>query len=325
MKHILITGGAGFIGSHLAETLLAAGQRVTALDDESSGSVTNLAACQQQFHFNYVRGRVEDRKFLRPLLAEVDQVYHLASAVGVRMIATSTIDSMTRILQPTQVLLEELTSLSGGSSCPQVFLASSSEVYGKNPQPRFAEDDNLVFGPTTCARWSYGAAKAIDEFLALAYAREHQLPVVVGRFFNVVGPRQTGKYGMVLPSMVRRALDGQGPIVHDDGQQVRCFAHVQDVCQAVLQLMATPAAKGQIFNIGSDEPVTMLKLAEMIVEMVNPRLTIQRQSYDEVYSPGFEDVRRRVPDLTKLRTVIDYRQQFTLESIVREVIQWSKP
>jgi UDP-glucose 4-epimerase len=206
----------------------------------------------------------------------------------------------------------------------KLFLASTSEVYGKNPKPRWTEDDDLVLGPTTRARWSYGASKAIDEFLALAYWREFALPVVIGRFFNVVGPRQVGHYGMVLPRFVAAALAGEPPVVHDDGRQVRCFAHVADVVAAVLALMETEAATGRVFNIGSDQPISIFELARQVTTAIDPGLEIRFQSYAEAYSEDFEDVRSRVPDLTRLRETIAFRPNYDLPAIVAEVVAWMR-
>lgn len=199
------------------------------------------------------------------------------------------------------------------------FIASTSEVYGKNPKPVWNEEDDLVFGSTTKCRWSYGASKAIDEFLALAFHRQCQLPVVIGRFFNVVGPRQTGAYGMVLPRFVEAALAGNPLVVHDDGQQIRCFAHVEDVVRAVIKLMETPAAHGRVFNIGSDQPVSILDLAELVRQHVNPQAAIAFQSYADAYDASFEDIRRRVPDLSRIRETIDYQPTYDLPAIVTSV------
>jgi UDP-glucose 4-epimerase len=202
----------------------------------------------------------------------------------------------------------------------KLFLASTSEVYGKNPKPQWNEDEDLVFGPTTRPRWSYGVSKAIDEFLALAYYREQGLPLVVGRFFNVVGPRQTGAYGMVLPRFVDAALAGRPLMVHDDGLQVRCFAHVSDVVRAVLDLMEAPSAVGRVFNIGSDQPVSILELAQGVIAEVDPRLMVQFQTYAEAYPGDFEDCRRRVPDLSRLRETIGYELHYDICDIIREVV-----
>ena len=239
MKHALITGGAGFIGSHLAEALLARGDRVSVVDDESTGTIENLAAVRDHPSFSFVQGHRGRRGAGPPLVADVDEVYHLAAAVGVQLIATAPIRTIETNIYPTELILSELLRRKREGYAVKLFLASTSEVYGKNPKPLWTEEDDLVFGPTTRPRWSYGASKAIDEFLALAYWRQQRLPVVVGRFFNVVGPRQTGGYGMVLPRFVDAALAGRPLVVHDDGQQVRCFAHVSDVVRIVLELMET--------------------------------------------------------------------------------------
>jgi UDP-glucose 4-epimerase len=321
VKHILITGGAGFIGSHLAEMLLEGGNRVTVLDDESTGALQNLRAVEDHFDFTFVRGDVGDRATIAKLVKDVDEVYHLAAAVGVKLIAESPIESIERNIRPVEVLLELMAEELDRGHEIKLFLASSSEVYGKNPLPKWKEDDDLVFGPTTRSRWSYGASKAIDEFLVLAYWRQHRLPVVVARFFNVVGPRQTGSYGMVLPRFIDAALAGQSPVVHDDGQQIRCFAHVEDVCRAVVELMATDDALGQVFNVGSDRPVTILALAEKVIAAVDPTLSVAFESYTDAYDDDFEDVRCRVPDLSKLRRTIQHQAEYDLEAIIEEVVQ----
>ena len=324
MSHVLITGGAGFIGSHLAEALLARGDRVSVIDDESTGSAENLAGVRRNPRFHYTKGSVADADLVRETLDEVDEVYHLAAAVGVQLIASRPIYTIENNVYPTGLLLAELQRLHAAGRRVKFFLASTSEVYGRNPKPTWTEEDDLVFGPTTRARWSYGTSKAIDEFLALAYSRQHGLPIVVGRMFNVVGPRQTGAYGMVLPRMVDAALSGGPVVVHDDGQQVRCFAHVQDVVAAIVALMGTPAAAGQVFNIGSDQPVAILDLARRVTAAVDPRLAIVFQSYAEAYSADFEDCRRRVPDLTRLRTTIDFRPQYDLAATIAQLVEWKR-
>src|SRR5436309_2291369 len=222
-----------------------------------------------------------------------------------------------RNIYPTQLLLDELCRRHRGGQPVKFFLASTSEVYGKNPKPVWTEEDDLVFGSTTRPRWSYGASKAIDEFLTLACARQFGLPIIIGRFFNVVGPRQTGAYGMVLPRFVDAALAGQPLIIHDDGRQIRCFAHVADVVAAVLALMQTPAAVGQVFNIGSDEPVSVLDLARQVVALAGSSSPIHFQSYTDAYDRDFEDIRRRVPDLSRLRTTIGYRPGYDRQAIIR--------
>jgi len=320
VKHALITGGAGFIGSHLAETLLARDYNVTVVDDESTGTAENLAGIRDHFNFSFVQGSVADKALVRRLVADVDEVYHLAAAVGVQLISTAPIHTIETNIYPTELILSELLRRKREGHAVKLFLASSSEVYGKNPKPLWNEEDDLVFGPTTRGRWAYGASKAIDEFLALAYWRQHRLPVVIGRFFNVVGPRQTGRYGMVLPRFIDAALNGGPLVVHDDGHQVRCFGHVNDIVRSVLELMETDSAVAGVFNIGSDQPVTILQLARMVVAAVDPKLEIVFQSYAEAYDQDFEDVRSRIPDLSRLRRTIQYRPEYQLEAIIKDVL-----
>jgi len=273
---------------------------------------------------HYVQGSVADRELVRSMLDGVDEVYHLAAAVGVRLIAESPIHTIETNVYPMELLLDELGRLQAAGHTARLFLASTSEVYGKNPKPVWREDDDMVFGPTTRPRWSYGTSKAIDEFLALAYWRERQLPTIVGRFFNVVGPRQTGAYGMVLPRLVDAALSGRPLVVHDDGRQERCFAHVGDVIRAVLALMESPHAVGRVFNIGSDQPVSILELAQRVIRTVDPALPIEFISYAAAYGHDFEDCRRRVPDLARLRETIGAWPCRTLEETIAEVVAWKR-
>ena len=320
MKRILITGGAGFIGSHLTEALLHQGNHVTVVDDESTGSPTNLDHLRDNTQLQYVRGDIGDIDLVQEVVRDVDEVYHLAAAVGVALIARQPIETIERNIYPTQLLFAELRKRLDRGDSLRIFLASTSEVYGKNPKATWTEEDDLVLGATTKARWSYGASKAIDEFLALACWRQFELPVIIGRFFNVVGPRQSGAYGMVLPRFVQAAREGQPLIVHDDGQQIRCFAHVDDVIGAVLQLMETDQALGKVFNIGSDRPVSILELAEMVVRLSQSTSEIQFQSYTDAYDADFEDIRRRVPDLSRLQQTIDYQPSFQLEDIITQLL-----
>ena len=320
MKRILITGGAGFIGSHLAEATIARGDQVTVIDDESTGAAQNLANLRNHKRMSYVSGSVSDAPLLEQLCSNVDEVYHLAAAVGVALIARKPIEAIERNIHPTELLLGHLRDRVRRGERVKCFLASTSEVYGKNPKATWSEDDDLVFGATIRARWSYGASKAIDEFLALASWRDCKLPVVVGRFFNVVGPRQTGAYGMVLPRFVQAAVANQPLIVHDDGQQVRCFAHVHDVISAVLALMQSESASGRVFNIGSDHPVSIQQLARQVVAAADSESQIEFQSYADAYDENFEDIRRRVPDLSRLRETIEYHPQYDLAGIIRDVI-----
>ena len=322
MKNVLVTGGAGFIGSHLTEALLDRGHHVTVVDDESTGNADNLASVQGNPRFTFVASSVNDPQLVRELLTEAQEVYHLAAAVGVALIARQPIQTIETNIYPTQLLLNELVRISrtDPEKPRKFFLASSSEVYGKNPKERWTEDDDLVFGSTTRARWSYGASKAIDEFLTLACWRQYRLPIVIGRFFNVVGPRQTGAYGMVLPRFVDSALAGNPPVVHDDGQQVRCFAHVHDVVTAVIALMESPTAVGQVYNIGSDQPVSILELAQRVIDALGCELDIEFESYADAYSKDFEDIRRRVPDLSRLQAAIRYRPKYDLQAIIQELV-----
>jgi UDP-glucose 4-epimerase len=324
LSKVLVTGGAGFIGSHLTEVLLARGDRVIIIDDESTGRFENLAIVRDNPRLTAVRGSVGDAELVCRHLDDVSEVYHLAAAVGVALIAREPLQTIERNIYPTQMLLDELCRRHSAGQRIRFFLASTSEVYGKNPKPTWTEEDDLVFGATTRPRWSYGASKAIDEFLTLACARQFGLPVVIGRFFNVVGPRQSGAYGMVLPRFVEAALAGQPLVVHDDGQQVRCFAHVADVVAAVLALMQTPAAIGQVFNIGSDQPVSIHELAQTVIRQTGSRSPIEFQSYTDAYDQDFEDIRRRVPDLSKLTATIGIRPSQDLPAIVRDVVAWKR-
>lgn len=323
MKRVLVTGGAGFIGSHLTEALLARGDRVTVIDDESTGQSENLAAVRSHPGLTYHRGSVGDAALVRRAIEDVDEVYHLAAAVGVALIAKEPIQTIERNIYPTELILAELRRRLEQGQAVKFFLASTSEVYGKNPKPVWSEGDDLVFGATTKARWSYGASKAIDEFLALAHWRQSRLPVVIGRFFNVVGPRQTGAYGMVLPRFVAAAVRGKPLVVHDDGRQERCFAHVADVVRAVLTLMETDEALGKVFNIGSDQPVSIRELAERVIDAAGhtPPSPLHFQSYSEAYDEDFEDIRRRVPDLSRLKAAIHYRPQYDLDAIIRSLVE----
>jgi UDP-glucose 4-epimerase len=313
----LVTGGAGFIGSHLVEALLQTGRSVVVLDDLSTGSLDNLAAVRDHPRLRVVVGDIADADRLGGLLDTADEVYHLAAVVGVRRVLEEPEQTVTTNVGPTETILRRLA----GRPRP-LFLASTSEVHGKNPKVPLAEEDDLVLGPTSRGRWIYACSKALDEFLALAYHKRHGLPVVIGRFFNVVGPRQVGRYGMVLPRFVDQALAGGPLVVYDDGSQVRCFGHVSDVVRGVLDLMACPAAAGRVFNLGSDEPVTVRALAEMVVRLVDPRLAIEHVPYSHAYAPGFEDIRCRVPDLTRVRQAVGYRPRHRLEDVVREVLAW---
>lgn len=318
----LITGGAGFIGSHLADALLAEGHEVIALDDLSTGNQRNLEQARQSGRFRLVQGSVGNAQMLREECEGIDEVYHLAAAVGVALVAKQPVESIERNIEPTRMLLDELCRRHCDGQQVKLFLASSSEVYGKNPKAIWNEEDDLVFGPTTRPRWSYGMSKAIDEYLALGLAKSDGLPVVIGRFFNVVGPRQTGAYGMVLPRFVQAALENKPLIVHGDGSQTRCFAHVSDVVRMVRSLMQTPLAVGRVFNVGSDQPVKIVDLAQRVIARTQSRSEIVFQSYDEAFGIDFEDVVNRVPDLTRLRSArVDTKRRFDLDQVIFDVAQ----
>ena len=321
MQQALVTGGAGFIGSHLTESLLESGYRVTVVDDHSTSGPQNLRHLAGHERLEIVIGSIGDAALIKQLLPQMDVVYHLAAAVGVALIAKEPLRTIERNIYPTQLLLDELCRLHREGKSIPFYLASTSEVYGKNPKAIWNEEDDLVFGATTRPRWSYGASKAIDEFLTLACSRQFGLPIVIGRFFNVVGPRQTGAYGMVLPRFVSAALAGEPLLVHDDGQQTRCFAHVQDVVRAVRSLMNYPAAIGRVFNIGSDQPISILQLAQQVIAACNSKSKIEYQTYTQAYDKDFEDIRHRVPDLTRLREAIGFVPQHNLASIVADCLR----
>ena len=319
MPHCLVTGGAGFIGSHLTERLLELGHEVTVLDDLSTGARDNLRAVEAHPRLRIRVGSITDRVLLADVLPGTDVIYHLAAAVGVKLVADDPVRTIETNIYPTELLLQ--LAAQGGQ---RFFLASTSEVFGKNPRESWTEEDDLHLGPTSRPRWAYGCSKAIDEFLALAYARKYGLPVVIGRFFNVVGPRQVGHYGMVIPRFVERALAGEPVVVYDDGGQVRCFAHVREVVESVIRLMDAPAAAGRVFNIGSDQPVSIRELAEEVTRRVDPSVPIEYLPYRDAYGEDFEDVRRRVPNLTRLEQTIGAKPQMSLGEILDDIIRWKR-
>lgn len=324
MKHVLITGGAGFLGSHLAELLIKRGQRVTVLDNESTGKHENLAAVRDHFDFHYVRGDVEDRTVLKKLLLAADEVYHLAATLGVSRLAQAPADMINKNLTPLQILLDELRQLRDEHHTVQLFLASSCDVYGCNPETLWSEEYDLVLGPSNQPRWAFAAEQVLAEFLTLAMSKEHGLPVIIGRLFPVVGPRQSTHTGMVLPRFISNALSGKPPVVYDDGQQERSFTHVSDAVRAMADLMETSSAVGQVFNIGSEQRITILQLAERIVAAVDPQLDIEFESYRSVYDEDFTDVRRALPDLAKLKRMINFEPEFDLDNAIQDVLDWRR-
>ncbi len=312
---VLITGGAGFIGSHLAERLLARGDWVTIIDDLSTGSIDNIRHLKGFANFSYHIETIGNRRLMAELVDECDVVYHLAAAVGVRLIVESPVNTIETNINGTEIVL----SLAAKKR-KRVIITSTSEVYGKRERVPFNENDDLVMGPTNIGRWSYACSKAIDEFLALAYWKERRLPTVVVRLFNTVGPRQTGRYGMVIPNFVRQALVGDDITVFGDGTQSRCFTHVSDVVGALMKLAENPQAIGEVYNIGSTQEVSIMELAEHIRTMTRSDSRIVTVPYAEAYEEGFEDMMRRVPDLTKINQLIGYAPSFTLEEILSSVI-----
>lgn len=315
MKY-LITGGAGFIGSHLAEELLRRGHEVYALDDLSTGSIDNIKHLKTHDRFHYVIDSVMSRQVTAELVDAVDVVYHLAAAVGVKLIVESPVRTIETNIQATEMVL----SLANKKKKP-TFVASTSEVYGVSEKIPFREDGELVMGATTKGRWSYACSKAIDEFLAIAYWKERKLPTVVARLFNTVGPRQTGQYGMVVPTFVRQALAGAPITVYGDGKQSRCFTHVGDVVRALIALMEKPEAYGNVFNIGSSSEISIHDLARQVREISGSKSEITFVPYDQAYEQGFEDMPRRVPDTSKIRELVGWEPTMSLPQILTDVVE----
>jgi UDP-glucose 4-epimerase len=311
----LITGGAGFIGSHLSEALLDRGDEVFVLDDLSTGSVENIRHLKTNNRFHYIFDSIMNKHLLAELVDESDAIFHLAAAVGVRLIVESPVRTIETNVHGTQNVLD-----AASKKKKLVFTASTSEVYGKSDKVPFHEDADLVLGPTSKGRWSYAASKALDEFLALAFWKEKKLPVVVARFFNTVGPRQTGRYGMVLPNFVRQALASEPITVYGSGRQSRCFCDVRDCVQAVLRLIGNDHAVGEVVNIGSTEEVSIEDLAGLVKQRAKSDSPITHVPYDRAYEPGFEDMPRRVPSLDKLELLTGFRPAIPLVEIVDRVI-----
>jgi len=316
LRH-LITGGAGFIGSHLAEALLARGDEVFILDDLSTGSIDNVRHLKNHPRFHYFFDSITNKHLLAELVDESEVVFHLAAAVGVRLIVESPVRTLETNVYGTQLVLD-----AASKKKKLVFTASTSEVYGKSEKVPFCEDADLVLGPTSKGRWSYAASKALDEFLALSYWKEKKQPVIVARFFNTVGPRQTGRYGMVLPNFVRQAIDGSPITVYGSGTQSRCFCDIRDTIQAVLRLIATDRSIGEVVNIGTDEEISINGLAAVVKQRTQSSSPITYTPYDQAYEPGFEDMHRRVPSLEKLQKLIGFRPSTPLTEIVDRVVEY---
>ena len=313
----LLTGGAGFIGSHLADALLAQGDRVIVIDDLSTGRMENIAQLKGHARFEYTLDTVMNRQVMAELVDRSDFVYHLAAAVGVKLIVESPVRTIETNVRGTEVVLE----IANKKKKP-VIIFSTSEVYGKSSKVPFSEEDDLVMGATTRGRWAYACSKALDEFLAIAYFHEKKLPVVVARLFNTVGPRQTGRYGMVLPNFVKQALSGRPITVYGDGSQTRCFGYVRDVVWALTRLVSDERAYGQVFNIGSEEEISILELARLVQKRLESQSEIVFIPYDKAYDAGFEDMPRRVPDVRKIRALLGFEARTKLPDIVDRVADY---
>ncbi|MEQ9408474.1 MAG: GDP-mannose 4,6-dehydratase [Fuerstiella sp.] len=320
MAKCLVTGGAGFIGSHLTELLLERGHDVTVLDNLSTGRAVNLDEVSGHPRLQIRTGSITDPVLLGEVVHGVEVIYHLAAAVGVKLVAEDPVRTIETNIYPT----EQLLRFAAQGSVRKFFLASTSEVYGKHPGEAWVEDDDLHLGPTSRPRWAYGCSKAIDEFLALAYFQKYGLGVTIGRFFNVVGPRQVGNYGMVVPRFVEAALKGGPVTVYDDGSQVRCFGHVHEVVRCVHGLVEEDAAEGRVFNIGSDQAISILDLAKRVIAKVDPSVELKFVPYHEAYGEDFEDVQRRVPNTDRLLATIGQRPTMSLDDILDDVIAWKK-
>lgn len=312
----LITGGAGFIGSHLADRLIARGDEILAVDDLSTGSPVNIAHLAHEPRFAFVRGTILDHPLMSGLVAECDAVVHLAAAVGVRLIVEKPLESLITNIRGTEIVLD--TTASAGR---KILITSTSEIYGKNASGPLHEDADRVLGSPFKARWSYSTAKAVDEILARAFWRERGVPSIVARLFNCVGPRQTGQFGMVVPRFVRQALDGEDVTVFGDGEQQRCFCHVHDTVDALIGLLDHPDAVGDVFNVGAPYEISMNQLAETIIAATGSSSRILHIPYDEAYEEGFEDMERRVPDISKIRALTGWEPTIELERILADVIE----
>src|ERR1043166_19794 len=308
---ILVTGGAGFIGSHLVERLLADGKSVVVIDDCSTGTLDNLHHVQGHPALRVIQSKISACADLGELVARSEAIFHLAAAVGVELVLNAPVRALQTNLHETEILLE-----AAGRHQTPLLLASSSEVYGKSQKDAFSEEDDLLIGPPQFARWSYACSKLMDEFLALAYAREMGLPVIIARLFNTVGPRQTGRYGMVLPRFIAAAKAGQPLRVYGDGKQTRCFCYVGDTVEALVRLQRCPGARGQIFNVGATEEISIHALAEKVIQTLGSKSAIELIPYEKAYAPGFEDMRRRRPIIEKLEKAVGFRPATSLQRLI---------
>ena len=317
--NVLITGGAGFIGSHLTEFLLHRGHSVTIIDDLSTGKLENVESVRQLPNFHFAIETIMNEAVMDRLVSECDVIFHLASAVGVELIVKSPVEVIQRCVLGTEAVLRIANRYK-----KKVLITSTSEIYGKSTKIPFSEEDDRLLGPTTKSRWSYSCSKAIDEFLALAYYKEKGLPIVIARLFNTIGPRQTGQYGMVVPRFVQQAMKNEDITVYGSGSQSRCFGYVTDVVEGLVGLMNHPEAVGQIFNVGNDQEITILELAEKVKQITGSTSKIVKIPYDKAYEEGFEDMERRVPDLSKIKNLIGYEPKVQLDEMITNVWEYFK-
>ncbi|KPL04770.1 MAG: nucleoside-diphosphate sugar epimerase [candidate division Zixibacteria bacterium SM1_73] len=316
MKY-LITGGAGFIGSHLAERLLEKGDEVYVIDNFSTGSLDNIQHLLSESKFHLTVGTILNERTLEPLVQACDRIFHLAAAVGVRLIIERPVDTIETNILGTEIVLRLANKYK-----KKALITSTSEVYGKGNHVPFKEEDDRTYGPTVKSRWSYATSKAVDEFLALAYFHEKKLPVVIARLFNTIGPRQTGSYGMVVPSFVQQALLGHPITVYGNGKQTRSFTYVDDVVSAIRQLMEHPRAVGEVFNVGNSEEISINDLAKLVRKIVGGDSEIVHISYDEAFEKGFEDMQRRVPNITKIKELIGFKPTVDLEESIKRIVEY---
>ncbi len=316
---VLITGGAGFIGSHLCEKLLGMGDEVTVLDNLSTGRYENVAHLKENPKFNLVVGDILNEALVDKLCEKTDIIFHLAAAVGVELIVKRPLESLTTNIKGSEIVLEMAQRYNR-----KVLITSTSEIYGKNVNGPLKENDDRILGSPLKSRWSYSTAKAVDEMLAYVYWKEKGLPTIIVRLFNTVGPRQTGAYGMVIPRFVTQALRNEPLTVYGDGSQSRCFLHVQDAVDALVKLMQSPRSAGQVFNVGSQEEITIRELAEKVIQITRSKSKIVYIPYNEAYEEGFEDMERRMPDISKVQKLIGYQPTINLESILKSVIEYHK-
>lgn len=319
MKKILLTGGAGFVGSFLAEALIAKDYHLTVIDDLSTGILGNLKSLKDLPNFEFIEGSVLNAELMSELVSQADEIYHLAAAVGVKLIVEQPVQTIKTNIQATEIILELVAKQN-----KPILITSTSEVYGKLAREKFNEEDDLVLGPTSRPRWAYAASKIIDEFLGLAYHQEQGTPVKVVRLFNVIGPRQRGRYGMVVPRFVQQAISGEAMTVYGDGTQRRSFTWVGDVVPALISLMESEKANGQIVNIGHKKDISILELAQLTKAMTNSKSDIKLISFEEAYSANFEDMRRRMPDISKIKGLIGYDPQIELTEMLQKIIEHKK-